>query len=178
MIRRFLSNQSGGPAAEFALILPAMIVLMFGGTEAGHFAWTQHKLAKAVRDGARYASRLPVESYCDADDPASADFDTDAETTIKAVTATGVVPLADGTAAAPPVVPGLTADLIDVDPVCDAYVDTGIYSALGIAGPVKGPVVTVTINGVPYSSLFAGLGSGLGNSFVLTARSSEAVIGL
>ena len=48
MIGRFLRDQSGSPAVEFALTLPMMLALMFGGLEAGHFFWTEHKLVKAV----------------------------------------------------------------------------------------------------------------------------------
>lgn len=170
MIARFLRDDSGSPSVEFALILPAMLVLMFGGMEAGHFAWTQHKLVKAVREGARYASRLPVEQYCAG---ATAQFDTDAETNIKAVTVTGSLPAAGGEASGPPAVPGLTPAKVTVTPVCVAFVDTGIYSELGNAGPI----VTVAASGVPYPSLFEQLGV-IDGSFTLAARSSAAVIGL
>lgn len=170
MIARFLRDDRGSPSVEFALILPAMLVLMFGGMEAGHFAWTEHKLIKAVREGARFASRLPVEQYCDG---ATAQFDTAAEDNIKAVTITGSLPAAEGESSGPPAVPGLTAAKITVTPVCVAFVDTGIYSELGNAGPI----VTVTASNVPYPSLFEQLGV-IDGSFTLAARSSAAVIGL
>lgn len=37
--RRFLANRSGASAVEFALVLPALIVLLGG---LGQFAWLQH----------------------------------------------------------------------------------------------------------------------------------------
>lgn len=175
MIARFLRNDRGSPSVEFALMLPAMLALMFGGMEAGHFAWTQHKLVKAVREGARFASRLPVEQYCDGD---TAQFDADAETNIKAVTVTGGMPVSDGEASDPPAVPGLTPAKVTVTPVCAVFASgdgsgTGIYSQLGNGGPI----VTVSAAGVPYPSLFEQLGV-IDGGFTLAARSSAAVIGL
>ena len=166
MSRRFLLDQRGSPSAEFALILPVLVVLMFGGFEAGNFVWSQHKLVKAVREGARYAARLPVADYCDG---ATAQFDPDAEADIKAVTVTGKLP-GSGTS---PAVPGMTVDDVTVTPVCAAYVASGIYSDLGVAGPI----VTVSVAGVGYPSLFAQL-AGLDGSITLTAKASSPVIGL
>lgn len=64
MIRRFTRNRVGTAATEFALTLPLMLALIFGSMEAGHFFWTQHKIVKSVRDGARFASRLDIERLC------------------------------------------------------------------------------------------------------------------
>lgn len=169
MSARFLRDERGSPSAEFALILPALVMLMFGGFEAGNFVWTQHKLVKAVREGARYAARLPVETYCDVDDPSAADFDPDAEADIKAVTLTGKLPAEGGAVA----VPGMTADNVAVAPDCAAYVESGIYTGLGAAGPI----VTVSVSGVGYPSLFAQL-AGLDGSIDMAAKASAPVIGL
>ena len=155
-------------------MLPALVMLMFGGFEAGNFVWTQHKLVKAVREGARYAARLPVETYCDG---ATAQFDTnpDAEADIKAVTLTGKLPAEGGQTA----VLGMTADQITVTPACAAYAagetgsGTGIYSDLGNGGPV----ITVSVSGVGYPSLFAQL-AGLDGSINMAAKASAPVIGL
>jgi Flp pilus assembly protein TadG len=172
MSARFLRDEKGSPTAEFALILPALIMLMFGGFEAGNFVWTQHKLVKAVREGARFAARLPVTDYCDG---ATAQFDPDAEADIKAVTLTGALPGASTN----PAVPGMTLSNITVSPACAAYAvsetgsGTGIYSDLGNGGPV----VTVSVAGVGYPSLFAQL-AGLDGSINLAAKASAPVIGL
>ena len=62
-MKRFLStfvrNERGVAGAEMALMLPLLMILMFGSFEMGHFFWTQHTLTKAVRDGARFAARQP-----------------------------------------------------------------------------------------------------------------------
>ena len=55
--RRFLSCRSGAAAAEFALILPLSLLLLFTSLEAGHYMYQRHQVAKGLRDGARFASR-------------------------------------------------------------------------------------------------------------------------
>lgn len=164
MIRRFLADERGSPAAEFVLALPVVLALMFGGLEAGHFFWTEHKLIKAVREGARYASRVPVEDLCDG---ATNVMSSDTEDNIQAVTATGV--LADGTVK----VPGWDPDDVTVTVGCEAFVATGMYTGLGGAGPM----VTVSSGAVGYPSLFEALGF-IDSSYELRARSSAAVMGI
>ncbi len=164
-LRGFLSDPSGASAAELALMLPLLLVLLFAGVEGGHFIWTQHKLTEAVRDGARYASRLPVEAYCIAGSPVTS-AGTIAD--IKRVTRTGQ--LATGGAVA---VPGWSEDEVAVEVACAAFVDTGIYDDLDTAGPI----VTVRAHSVAYPSLFGRLGV-IDPTITMTARSSAAVIGL
>jgi Flp pilus assembly protein TadG len=166
MIRRFALNSGGTAAVEFALILPLLIVLLFGGLEAGHFVWTQHKLADAVRDGARYASRLPVDRVCNGTSVVLSSTDIDQ---IKLITRTGQLSNVN----ARPVVPGWTATQVAVEPYCEAFVGTGIYTDLGVAGPI----IRVRATGVTYPTLFNGLVL-LGGGVSLSARSNAAVIGI
>lgn len=175
MIRRLLPDERGAVAAEFVLLLPVMLALLFGGMEAGHFIWNQHNLVKAVREGARYASRLPVASYCD--EAGATALSATAEQDIKGLVVTGGLP---GTTrgSGKPVVRGLSADQVAVDVACNTYATgdgtgTGIYSDLGMGGPL----VTVAVRGVPYPSLFAQLGV-IDGSYRLAAKSSAAVIGI
>ena len=147
-----------------ALLLPLLMVMLFGGFEAAHFAWTQHKLTEAVRNGARFASRLPVENFCTGGGGETSPV-TIAD--IKRVTRTGQ--LGGGVAA----VPGWSDDEVSVDVACGAYVATGIYRNLN--GP--GPIVTVRAHGVAYPSLFGRLGV-IDPEIEMTARSSAAVTGL
>ena len=164
MIRRGLRDSEGSAAAEFALALPMMLALMFGGFEAGHFFWTEHKLVKAVRDGARYASRLPVDSLCNG---ASESMSTDVESNIQNMTATGL--LAGGA----PKVPGWSPNEVVVTVGCQNFVATGIFTDLGAAGPM----ITVSTGGVNYPSLFEGLGF-ITSNIQLSAQASAAVAGI
>lgn len=165
-LRAFLSDQHGAAATEFALLVPMLIVVLFVGSEAGHFVWTQHKLTEAVRDGARYASRLTVQDVCDG---ATSTLGGTNLSDIVLLTRTGQL---DSTAARP-VVPGWTTAQVSVTVSCESFVSTGIYTDLNAAGPV----VTVAATNVAYPALFGRLG-GFGNSISLNAKSSAAVIGL
>lgn len=165
MIRRFARDTRGAAAAEFVLAMPMMFALMFGALEAGHFFWTQHKVVKAVRDGARYATRLDVSALCNGPSVA---MSTTVEDQIQNMTVSGQ--LASGGV---PKVPGWDPDTVDVDVDCESFVATGIYSDLGAAGPL----VTVSAGEVAYPSILAGLGF-LDGTLALTAKSSAAVAGI
>ena len=167
--RRFICSSKGSASAEFALVLPMLVVLMFGGFEAGYFIWTQHKLTEAVRDGARFASRINIGDYCN-----GATLKSDATYTadianIKLLTRTGQL----ASATAPAKVPGWTDSQVTVTVTCEGFVGTGIYTDLGNAGPI----VTVAATNVAYPSLFHGLGV-LKSTINLNAYSNAAVIGI
>lgn len=166
MMRTYFSSATANASVEFALILPLLVAMLFGSLEAGHFVWTQHKLVEAVRDGARFASRLQVDHVCSGATPVINTTDSD---TIKLLTRTGQV----ANASAKPVVPGWTAAQVSVTVSCEAFVDTGIYTDYGASGPM----VTVAATGVAYPALFGGLGV-LTRNVTLTAKSNAAVIGL
>jgi len=163
---RFLSDTRAAASVEFALIVPLLVIILFTGSEAGHFVWTQHKLAEAVRDGARYASRLQINKVCDGSSSVLADPEL---AQVKLLTRTGQLT----STTIRPVVPGWTDAQVDVTVSCESFVDTGIYSDLGAAGPV----VTVRATGVTYPSLFNALG-GLTSGISLSSRSSAPVIAL
>jgi len=165
---RFVSDRSGNAGAELALLLPLLLVLLFVGLEAGHFIWTQHKLAEAVRNGARYASRLDIDEFCPT-------FSTLARDRIVLVTRTGQL----DDSAAKPLVPGWTSGEVTVTVTCDAFVKTGIFADM--SDGTKGPLITVMAKDVPYPSLFHELGAvelDRTKPLKLGAKASAAVIGL
>jgi len=159
VIRRALNDRRGTAAVEFVLALPFMLALLFGAMEAGHFFWTQHKLVKSVRDGARFASRLDVERLCANDATLLSE--------IRNVTVTGQL-AAGGT----PKVPGWEPGDVDITP-CGQFVDTGIYTDLGR----RGPIITVSSGTVAYPSILGGLGF-IDDTVNLSAKSSTAVMGI
>ena len=63
MLRRLLRQSSGAAAVEMALVTPLLMVLMFGSMELGYYFYSQHVVTKAVRDGARFASRQGFDKY-------------------------------------------------------------------------------------------------------------------
>lgn len=165
MTRRFSRDPGGSVGAEFALVLPMLLVLMFGGLEAGHFFWTEHKLIKAVRDGARYAARMDIDKLCNG---ATQQLDAEVQSDIQRVTSTGQV--TDG---GMPKVPGWSAGAVTVTVGCQQFVDTGIYTDLG----AQGAIVRVSSGSVTYPSLFAGLGV-IDSSIRISAESSAPVLGI
>lgn len=56
-------NCRAAAAAEMALVLPLLLVIMFGSIELGNYFMNQHSLVKAVRDGARFAARQSFTNY-------------------------------------------------------------------------------------------------------------------
>ena len=70
MMRRLRLDRSGSSAAEFALVLPLLILFLFGILDGGRYLWEVNKAEKATQAGARVAvvtdvlsSGLGTESY-------------------------------------------------------------------------------------------------------------------
>lgn len=152
----FVRDTRGAAAAEMALVLPLLLVLMFGGFEAGHYFFTEHKIVKAVRDGARYAGRLPFDAYDCAGNT------TTREAEIRAVIRTGTI---QGTA---PLIKDWAAEDIDVAVSCTT-IDTGIFK--GNAN--QAAIVTIAAT-APYPSLFSALG--LLDPEIDVAANAQAVV--
>lgn len=53
--RAFLRDDRGASAVEFALVLPLMLLFLFGIIDVGRFAWQINEVGKAVQVGARRA---------------------------------------------------------------------------------------------------------------------------
>jgi Flp pilus assembly protein TadG len=55
MPRRLLSDQRAASAAEFALVLPLLLLLMFGIIDVGRYMWSINRAEKAAQMGVRMA---------------------------------------------------------------------------------------------------------------------------
>lgn len=162
MLRKLIKNQTGAAAVEMALVTPFLMLLMFGSFELGKYFWDNHILTKAVRDGARYASRQPFSNFdCDAETVAGGVVsNTQNLTRTNTLDGTGAVRLSDWTNV-----------MIDVEVTCD---DSGSYTSIYSGMDV--PVVSVTAD-VPYKSLFGSFGF-ISATFQLRARSEAPVMGI
>lgn len=145
----FRRSERGSAAAELALSLPLMLTLLFGGTEAGFYFYSEHKLVESVRDGARFASR---QSFSDFPCGGTADANTvlDIQRVVRTGSVTGTVNR----------IPNITDAMITVSFVCTSQMETkpgtgsyvpvsGIYENAGQA-----QIITIDVNDVPYQSLF------------------------
>lgn len=157
-LRAFSRHQGGAAAAEMALVLPLLLAIMFGGFEAGHYFYTEQKIIKAVRDGARYAGRLPFDQYT---------CSTAARTTdIQEVTRTGKP--GGGT----PLISGWVNADITVTVGCDATATDGIFK------PLTGGARIVTVSATAdYPSLFEALGF-IDSTASVNASAQAVVMGI
>jgi Flp pilus assembly protein TadG len=145
-----------------ALVTPLLIVLMFGAFELGNYFLSEHVVVKAVRDGARYASRQGFSSYT-----CPSTIDSTVVTNVQNVTRTGAVSGGSTRLA------GWTSNsTVTVSLNCTAI---GSYSGI-YKGMSNVPVVSVSAT-VPYSSLFNSVGISSA-SLTLNAASEIPVMGL
>ncbi|MXO75235.1 pilus assembly protein TadE [Altererythrobacter aerius] len=155
--------ESGAAAAELALCLPMVMALMFGSFEGGNYMLTEHKVIKGVREGARYAARLPFAHF---DCSSGAVSNADVEEDIINVTRTGQA----GTGGAVRV-SGWDAAEVNVSVSCDDTWNSGLYRDYGTA-----PRVLVSTT-VPYPSILGTLGFDTSGA-VVRAQAQAAVMGV
>jgi len=163
---QLIADRSGTAAAEMALVLPLLLVLIFGAFDAGNYFLAEHVVQKGVRDAARYAARLPLADFPSCSVPSGGV----AEQQTQRVARSG-----DPTGAAGQRLAGWTSDaMTTVTIACPntgaSYETAGIYTDF----PVRAPVVTVSAT-VPYTPLFGYVFRGL--TLNAAADSQAAVIG-
>ena len=142
-LARLCTDRKASAAAEMALVLPLLLLLLVVPLEAGYYFMSEHIVQKGVRDAARYASRLPITDY------PSCTPTTAAEDEIQQVARFGEP---GGTVAR---IAGWTSDdMTTVVVECDT---SGTYTGLYTDFPDGVPVVTARAS-VPYPTLFGAIG--------------------
>lgn len=144
------------------MITPLLITVMFGAFELGNYFWNDHIVTKAVRDGARFASRQPFPTMPCAGTPTNA-------AAIKNLVRFGNV----GGTGAPRLASWNNAAMVSVTLSCGA---ASTYSGIYAGATATIPVVTVSAD-VPYRSLFQRIGFDA-RSLQLRGRSQAAVMGI
>jgi Flp pilus assembly protein TadG len=126
-------RERGLAMVEFAICIPVLLFLMLATAETGRLLFQYNTLAKAVRDGARYAATNAAVGTTRVVDITAA---TRNEARNLVVTGTTV-----GTGA--PLVPGLTVDNVEVNDVGNGFISVSIVNynyapALGTMLPTFG----------------------------------------
>jgi Flp pilus assembly protein TadG len=164
--------ERGAAAAEMALVLPILIVLMFGSFELGNYFLNEHVVVKAVRDGARFASRQNFSYFpCTAPDDDLDPLGTVAADT-QSITRTGQVSIGGS----PRMASWTDAAHISVKYDCVSTNSNADYSGIYATKDYL-PVVKVKVSAQPYSSLFTNMGL-FGSSLTLNAESQATVAGI
>lgn len=128
-------KESGAVAVEMALLLPMLVLLLFGVTEFGRAIYQYNALAKAVRDSARYLSQFAP------GDP------------VRSLEARSMVLCgATDCSGKPPLVPGMSISYVRVR---DRTTDPGNYNLQSTGRGVLN-LVRVEVSGFTFHSLGKG----------------------
>lgn len=164
LLARLMTCTRAAAAAEMALVTPMLIILMFGSFELGNYFLSEHVVAKAVRDGARYAARRPFTYFA-----CPNTVDAEVQTKTKNLTRTGQI--SGGTAR---LVDWTNPNTVTVTLSCTT-ISGGNYSGI-YKGMADLPKVKVSAT-VPYRSLFNNLGF-TSSTLNLVSESEATVQGL
>ena len=181
IVARFLRDERGAGAAEFALVLPAALLILFGVIDAGNYSWQLNEYEKATQMGTRYAvvtdvlsPALETESYvgytCDGATLGPGDrICADALGTIVCNRAGCTCDAATGTCPSGTLSPGdttrydaLVAHMrqfqprIPDDAVSVEYSGSGLGYAGDPSKPEIAPLVTVRVNDINYAPITFG----------------------
>lgn len=163
MIRRFLEDRSGSSAAEFAMVLPLLLILLFGVIDTGRFLWTYNRAEKATQMGARmavvtnYLSSDIGNSYVAACSPGLVQGDVIPASCFSSITCNSAGCTSgtqDATAFTTIVsrmqvfMPEIAADNVSVE-----YSGSGLGYAGNPSGPDVSPLVTVKLTGLQFTPL-------------------------
>ena len=55
LLSRFRRDQSGASAAEFAMVVPVLLLFLVGTLDVGLYSWSINQAEKAVQAGTRHA---------------------------------------------------------------------------------------------------------------------------
>lgn len=178
LVRALLKSNHGVGAAEFALVLPLLLLMLFGIIDGGRFLWEYNRAEKATQVGARFAAVTDMaagglQDYSFATDgspdvPAGDKVDTGnfevAECTSTSCTCTGAVcgSIALDSTAFEAIVTRMRQiyPAIDSDNVTITYKNVGLGYAGDPTGPDVAPLITVALKDLtfrPMSTMIFGL---------------------
>jgi len=166
LLRRLVHDIRAAAAAEMALVIPLLLIIMFGALEVGNYFLNEHILVKSVRDGARFAARQDFSNYSACTGSVSDPLLSNTRNVVKrGLLAGGADRLANWAATS-----------ISVTMICSTTAGgqtmSGIYR-----GRAQGAPIVIVNATVPYTPVLGSFGfSGIGLN--LNASQQAAVMGL
>ncbi len=165
-------DQRAAAAVEMALVFPLLLIIGMGGVEVGNYFLNEHRLVKAVRDGARFAGRQDFSNYAGCNGTA-ANVPTALKNNVKSIVQTGLLSGGNDLLA------NWSSATFTVQMTCTSSVGTqtlgGIYTNTSGGQPPAVVIVTAT---VPYAPIAI---SGFGfkaKGYNLYAQQQAAVMGV
>ena len=148
-----------------ALVLPLLLLIMFSSLELGNYFMNEHRLAEAVRNGARFAARQSFSNYTACSGAPGGNVVSDT----RKVVMNGYLSCGNV------ITPHVQAADVNVSTSCLSIAGgqtmTGIYA--GRPGGAQKVTVAASVNYKPVISAFGFTGIGL----KLNAKSEAAVAG-
>lgn len=196
---RFCRDQRGVSSAEFALVVPLLLIFLLGTIDVGLYSWSINRAEKAAQIGTRWAvatDMLPgglndLDTYSFAADGGIPQGTTVPPSAFPGVTCSEAGCTCNGSCSFPTTMNtaafntlvGRMQDIKSDITAADVTVEYS-YSGLGFAGDPNGPevapIVTVGIDGLTYQPLtFALFGETLdlpSYRYSLTAEDSEGTV--
>lgn len=171
LLRALVRDHRAAAAAEMALVLPFLLSLGMGAVELGNYFLDEHRLIKAVRDGARYAARQDFSNFSGCPSTAT-DVGTDLTTSVENLVRTGSP--SGGTDQ----LPNWGSATFTVQYSCDTSYGGetmgGIYTTHNSG---NAPVVIVTAS-VPYEPVALSAFGFNATSYTLNAQEQAPVLGI
>lgn len=177
MLRKLFLDRSATTAAEFAMILPVALLLLFGVIDVGMYSWELNKYEKATQMGTRFAvvtnvisPALMTEDYTDGsyscDGAVLTSGDRICSESLGTITCTSAGCSCTGTCPSGTMSPGSTDDFdaivarmhqfqpqIPANAVAVEYRGSGLGYAGDPRKPEIAPIVTVRVNNIGYSPI-------------------------
>lgn len=114
------------------MVLPLLLMLMFGGLEVGNYFMNEHTLVKAVRNGARFAARQNFTNYTDCSTVTTAMRDNTRNVVMNGILSGGTI-----------ITPNIDASDITVSTSCATTVDSETMTGIYFGRATGAQVVTV-----------------------------------
>ena len=176
---RALADTRGSAVVEMALVMPLLLLIMFGSVELGNYFMAEHKLVKAVRDGARFAARQSFSNYSTCSST-SANVPTPGVSNSVYENTKLVVRKGSLDSSTTDLLPNWTSATFGATVQCTnaigSYTPGGIYSGNNFASANNAGWITVTVQ-IPYRPVLQAFGF-RGTGALLNASQQAAVTGL